>query len=163
MASAAPFLYEKLLQSRTRQASVPLTLDIYAWYQHMQKSHAVYFDDARASWLVFRYDDVHRVVLDPDTFSSQRTINPDGSVDPIASGGIIGMDPPRHRQLRALISQAFTPRAVARLEPRITSIVHSLLDQVQDKGEMDVVDDLAFPLPVMVIAELLGVPSADGE
>lgn len=73
------------------------------------------------------------------------------------------MDPPRHRQLRTLISQAFTPRVVAQLEPHITSIVHSLLDEVQDKGEMDVVDALAFPLPIIVIAELLGVPPADRE
>jgi cytochrome P450 len=161
VASTASFSYQEFLQRRTQQASVPLTLDIYTWYRHMQTSHAVYFDASRASWLVFRYDDVQRVVLDPHTFSSQRTPNPDGSIDPIASGGIVGMDPPRHRQLRSLISQAFTPRVIALLEPRITSIVHTLLDQVQDKGEMDVVDDLAFPLPVIVIAELLGVLSSD--
>jgi cytochrome P450 len=68
---------------------------------------------------------------------------------------------PGHRQHRALISQAFTPRVIALLEPRITAIVHSLLDAVQEKGEMDAVDDLAFPLPVIVIAELLGVPASD--
>jgi cytochrome P450 len=159
--STVSFSYQEFLQRRTQQASVSLTLDIYDWYRHMQKEHRVYFDTERASWLVFRYDDVHRVVLDTTTFSSQRMINPDGSVDPIASGGIVGMDPPRHRQLRALISQAFTPRVVGLLEPRITSIVHTLLDRVQDKGEMDIVDDLAFPAPVIVIAELLGVPSTD--
>ncbi|HEY6540802.1 MAG TPA: cytochrome P450 [Ktedonobacteraceae bacterium] len=155
--------YEELLQRRTKEASVPLTPDIYSWYQEMQKTHRVYYDDVRASWLVFHYNDVHRVLLDTETFSSQRTTNPDGSIDPIASGGIVGMDPPRHRQLRSLISQAFTPRVVAQMEPRITAIVHDLLDEVQDKGEMDVVDDLAFPLPVIVIAELLGVPISDRE
>lgn len=71
------------------------------------------------------------------------------------------MDPPRHRQHRALISQAFTPRVIFLLEPRITAIVHSLLDAEQEKGEMDAVDDLAFPLPIIVIAELLGVPASD--
>ncbi len=157
----ATFSYEELLQRRTKQASVLLTPDIYSWYQQMQKSHAVYYDETRASWLVFRYDDVHQIVLDTETFSSQRTTNPDGSIDPIASGGILGMDPPRHHQLRALISQAFTPRMVALLEPRITTIVRDLLDEVQDRDEVDIVDALAFPLPIIVIAELLGVPSSD--
>jgi cytochrome P450 len=161
MADALSFSYQEYLQRRIQQASVPLTVDIYDWYRQMQTSHSVYYDASRASWLVFRYDDVQRVVLDTDTFSSERTPNPDGSIDPIASGGILGMDPPRHRQLRALISQAFTSRTIARLEPRITAIVHTLLDQVQDKGEMDIVDDLAFPLPIIVIAELLGVPDSD--
>lgn len=71
------------------------------------------------------------------------------------------MDPPEHRKVRALVSQAFTPRAIALLEPKIRAIVQTLLDQVQARGEMDVVDDLAFPLPIMVIAELLGVPVGD--
>jgi cytochrome P450 len=69
------------------------------------------------------------------------------------------MDPPRHRQLRNLVSQAFTPRMVAQLEPRITAITNELLDHVADAGEMDVVRDLAYPLPVTVIAELLGIPA----
>ncbi|HKV58045.1 MAG TPA: cytochrome P450 [Ktedonobacteraceae bacterium] len=163
MPNASLYSYQELVDRRTKQASVPLTPDIYRWYQEMQKSYRVYYDETRASWLVFRYDDVHQVLLDTETFSSQRTTNPDGSVDPIASGGILGMDPPGHRQLRTLISQAFTPRVVAQMEPRITAIVHDLLDKVQDKGEMDVVDDLAFPLPVIVIAELLGVPASDRE
>lgn len=163
MTNTPKFSYQELLQRRTQQASVLLTPDIYSWYQEMQASHTVYYDAARASWLVFRYDDVQHVLLNPHIFSLQRTTNPDGSIDPIASGAILGMDPPRHRQYRALISQAFTPRVVARLEPRITEIVHSLLNEVQDKSEMDAVGDLAFPLPVIVIADLLGVPRSDRE
>lgn len=163
MANAASSYYQELLQRRTKQASVLLTPDIYDWYRQMQASHTVYYDETRVSWLVFRYDDVMRAMLDHETFSSERTINPDGSVDPIASGSFIGMDPPRHRELRTLVSQAFTPRMVAMLEPRITAIVHELLDRVQDRGEMDIVDDLAFPLPITVIAELLGVPTRDRE
>ena len=77
--------------------------------------------------------------------------------DPLGSS-ILQMDPPRHRQLRNLVSQAFTPRIVAQLEPRITAITNELLDHVAAAGEMDVVRDLAYPLPVTVIAELLGIP-----
>ncbi len=154
----------KVHQSLTKHASVLLTPDIYRQYQALQtSSQRVLFDNERGAWLVFRYADVHRVLLDTSTFSSQRAFKPDGSVDSLAGGGMLGMDPPRHQQLRALASQAFTPRVVALLEPRILSLVQTLLDQVEAKGEMDLVDDLAFPLPMMVIAELLGVPHADRE
>jgi cytochrome P450 len=155
---------QKVQQRLTKHASVLLTPDIYQRYQALQtSSQRVLFDHERESWLVFRYADVHRVLLDTSTFSSQRAFKPDGSVDTIAGGGILGMDPPRHQQIRALASQAFTPRMVALLEPRILSLTQILLDQVEGTGEMDVVDDLAFPLPILVIAELLGVPSADRE
>jgi cytochrome P450 len=136
-------------------------LDIYEWYQQMLRSHTVAFDPARESWLVFGYEEVQHVLLEHQTFSSQRDVNTDGQVNPFL--GIIGMDPPRHRHLRTLISQAFTPRVVAQLEPRITAIAHDLLDRVTARGEMDLVDELAFPLPVLVIAELLGVPRSDQE
>jgi cytochrome P450 len=71
------------------------------------------------------------------------------------------MDPPRHRQLRNIVTQAFTPRTVAQLVPRITEIVNDLLGQAIPRGKMDVIDDLAYPLPITVIAELLGVPAED--
>jgi cytochrome P450 len=158
-----PFSYEEFTKRRAKQFSVSLTPDIYNWYRQMQQSHAIYFDEARASWMVFRYADVQRILLDTHTFSSQRAPNPDGSLDPIMSGSMLGTDPPRHQQIRSLVAQAFTPRTIARLEPWIISIVHDLLDRVQGKGEMDVVDNLAFPLPITVIAELLGVPRNDQE
>jgi cytochrome P450 len=69
------------------------------------------------------------------------------------------MDPPQHRKLRALVSQAFTPRVVAGLEPRITALTAELLDRTGER--FDLIDALAYPLPVIVIAELLGIPSAD--
>jgi cytochrome P450 len=71
------------------------------------------------------------------------------------------MDPPDHRKLRSLVSQAFTPRVVAGLEPRIRAIAGELLDEVGGAARFDVVDALAYPLPIIVIAELLGVPVAD--
>src|SRR5207245_7166780 len=84
--------------------------------------------------------------------ASQGDAHPIGSV-------ILHMDPPRHRQLRNLVSQAFTPRMVAQMEPRITAITNELLDHVTAAGEIDVVRDLAYPLPVTIIAELLGIPA----
>ena len=149
---------ESASQKPPTQEDQPLPGDaVYAWYRSIRESQPVFYDTESGAWLVFRYDDVQQILLDPATFSSRRD---DPSDNPLGAS-ILGSDPPRHRQLRNLATQAFTPRTVARLEPRITSIVNDLLDQVADKGEMEVIRDLAFPLPVTVIAELLGIPVAD--
>lgn len=138
---------------------------MYPWYRAMRESQPVSFDPQREAWLVFRYQDVMHVLSEYTTFSSATfsSLLDSEQGDFLVGSSIISMDPPRHRQLRALVSQAFTPRTITQLEPRITSIVSSLLDRVEPHGQMDVVSDLAFPLPVMVIAELLGVPLADRE
>jgi cytochrome P450 PksS len=74
---------------------------------------------------------------------------------------MLALDPPDHTRLRALVHKAFTPRLVEQLRPRIQTIADTLLDAVQPKGEMDLIDDYAFPLPITVIAELLGIPVED--
>ncbi len=74
---------------------------------------------------------------------------------------LVAKDPPDHRKLRNLVNQAFTPRAVARLSDRIETMTQDLLNQVREQGHMDVVSDMAFPLPAKVIAEMLGVPDED--
>src|SRR5579859_4074938 len=151
----------RVLASRKQLTSVALTPDIFDWYRHLASSHRIHYDERRASWLVPGYADVQHVVLDPQTFSSQRSLNPDGSVDEVMSGGFLGLDPPRHRQLRSLAVQAFTQRRVAQLEPRIREITDQLLDKLGEREDADIVEDFAFPLPVTVIAELLGVPRED--
>jgi cytochrome P450 len=74
---------------------------------------------------------------------------------------MLSRDPPDHTRLRRLVSKAFTPRMVELLRPRVQAIADALLDAVADRGEMDLIDDYAFPLPITVIAEMLGVPPAD--
>jgi cytochrome P450 len=74
---------------------------------------------------------------------------------------MLSSDPPEHTRLRKLVSKAFTPRAVEDLRPRIQEIVDYLLDEAEKKGSMDLVNDVAYPLPVIVIAEMLGVPPED--
>lgn len=122
----------------------------------MRGSAPVFLDPRRQNWSVFKYNDVQRVLSEHSVFSSQF----DSSNQPLDSS-MISMDPPRHRQLRSLVTLAFTPRTIARLEPRITEIVNELLDNVAPRGKMDVINDLSTPLPVTVIAELLGIPLAD--
>ena len=127
----------------------------FDWYRTMRIAQPVFKHPEWDGWQVFRYADVARVLNEYATFSSASF---DDESDPIGSS-ILQMDPPRHRQLRSLVSQAFTPRMVAQLEPRITAITHELLDNVIASCQMDVVENLAYPLPVTVIAELLGIPT----
>jgi len=128
-----------------------------AWYHYMCETTPFVFQEAEQVWQVFRFQDAQRILLDPATFSSQTRLG--RGMD----ASLVTSDPPRHRKLRDLVNQQFTPRMVAQLEGRITSIVHHLLDAVSSAGRMDIVDDLAHPLPTIVIAELLGVPAEDSK
>jgi cytochrome P450 len=108
------------------------------------------------TWHVLRYEDVSTVLTDHSRFSSSAFS--DGS---FLSDTLLVKDPPDHRKLRSLVNIAFTPRSVAGLADRVAKIAQELLDRVRAKGEMDIVADLAFPLPARVIAEMLGVPDED--
>jgi cytochrome P450 len=130
-------------------------LSPFDWYRFMRQEHPVFYDQKANCWHVFRYDDVSRMLTEHATFSSDGERMLPGANTAIFS--IVLMDPPRHRQLRNLVTQAFTLRAVAQLVPRISTITNELLDKVIAAGEMDVMRDLAAPMPVIVIAELLGV------
>jgi cytochrome P450 len=131
-------------------------LSPFAWYRSMRAAQPVLFNQDSSSWQVFRYTDVQRVLSSFDEFSSRF-----GGQDTALSNSLIANDPPRHRQLRTLVSQAFTPRAVEDLAPRMRAITDELLAGVVERGQIDVVRDLAYPLPVIVIAELLGVPASE--
>ncbi|HEX7974120.1 MAG TPA: cytochrome P450 [Anaerolineales bacterium] len=146
--------------------SIERELNPFPIYQKMRQEQPVYYNPRRGSWSVFGFDDVQRVLSDYETFSSQFAGGGQDGGSPFAAS-MISSDPPRHRQLRTLVTQAFTPRAVDALAPRIRSIVTGLLDKVSaaggTAGQMDVISDLGTPLPVTVIAELLGIPVADRE
>jgi len=145
------------MQTRTKDEA----LNPFPWYRLMRETQPVYYNPQYHFWQVFGYEDVQRVLSDYTSFSS--VFGGGGERrDPLGSS-LISMDPPRHRQLRNLVTQAFTPRSVAQLSERITAIVNQLLEQVAATGRMDIIDDLAYPLPVIVIAELLGIPHADRE
>src|SRR5690606_9869664 len=74
---------------------------------------------------------------------------------------MLNLDPPDHTRLRALVHKAFTPRVIEEMRPRIAQIAQGLLDEMAESNEADLLEAFAFPLPITVIAELLGVPSAD--
>ncbi len=113
-------------------------------------------------WFVHRYDEVKSVLRDPATFSSQRgtavLMDPDPDRVEAMSNLLLNMDPPAHSKYRRLVSTMFTPRRVATLRPRAEAIAKEVIDKIAHKGEADGVYDIAAPMPMRVIAELLGIP-----
>jgi cytochrome P450 len=103
-------------------------------------------------WLILDYEGVKRALSDHEAFSSRV---------PAPKDWFIFFDPPRHTKLRALISRAFTPRVVSNLEPRIRELSRDFLDRVIERGEMDLAADFSVPLPMMVIAQMIGIPAED--
>ncbi|MFF4797245.1 cytochrome P450 [Streptomyces sp. NPDC001351] len=135
-----------------------------AWYERMRRDEPVSHDPASGRWRVFRYADGLKVMQDAETFSNDMSefMPPVEELIAFQKGNFQNMDMPRHRELRGLVSQAFTPRFVAGLETRITEVARELLDAVDARGDtLDVVADLAHPLPVTVIAEVMGLPKSD--
>jgi cytochrome P450 len=134
---------------------------VLRWLREMREEQPVW-RDAYGMWHVFRYADVHRVLSDPKIFSSEL-----GRLLPIgekfSQGNLIRTDPPRHHSLRRLVGAAFSPKVVTGLAPRIAEVSHELLDATGGAAEFDLVSALAYPLPVTVIAELLGLPISDRE
>lgn len=112
-------------------------------------------------WVASRYDDVKRVLTDHRAFSSDVSSLAADLPSRELQSTLITSDPPVHTKLRSLVTKGFTPRAVANLEPRIAQLTNELLDAIVARGETDLVRDIAYPLPVIVIAEMLGIPAED--
>lgn len=127
------------------------------WCKEMRDCSPILWDEEHQNWLVFRYEDVVRVQNDYHTFSSEKTVHHAEETERAPS--IIEMDPPRHRKMRSLITQAFSPRTIASMASQIEQIVDELFDRVSEKGKFDWMTDLANPLPVIVIANILGLPA----
>lgn len=135
--------------------------------------HAHQAPDGSTIWYITRYEDVTAVLRDDQNFCKDpRNACPAGAISTASrktaahqriNENMLFSDPPDHTRLRALVSQAFTPRRVERLAPRIQAIADQLIDQVQALGEMDLIAAFALPLPVFVICEMLGIPDSDRE
>jgi cytochrome P450 len=140
----------------------------YPLYHRLRTEDPVHWDPFLHAWVVTRYADVITVF---QRFSANRTPTPEQLSDlglsalaPLAQVMVrqmLFLDPPDHGRVRGLASKAFTPRRVEVLRSHIQDITTSLLDAVQDKGEMDIIADLAYPLPAIVTAEMVGVPTSD--
>jgi cytochrome P450 StaP len=150
--------------------------DPYPIYAQFQASDPVHWGVSGlagypGAWYVFGYADAATVLRDP-RFGKARQKVTRSDAPPVPEAAlpffntarqwIVHRDPPDHTRLRGVLRSAFSPAAVDRLRPRITEIAHELLDEVEPDGVLDVIADYAFPLPVAVIAEMLGVPDAEG-
>ncbi len=131
----------------------------YPTYQRLREKDPVHRMRLVDGWVLTRYDDVQAMLLDHQRFSNWGAGV--GDREYTQDRSMLDLDPPDHTRLRALVSKAFTPRSVAALESRIEEIVEELLDGVDGENRFDVIDSFAFPLPVIVIAEMLGVPARD--
>jgi len=142
--------------------------DPYPLYRRLRTESPVHWDPYLHAWVVTRYADVVTVL---HRFSAARTPTPEqldaiglSSLAPVAAlmvRQMLFLDAPAHTRIRSLAAQAFTPRRVAELRRHIQEIADTLLDAVVARGRMDVIQDLAAPLPAIVTAEMLGVPTAD--
>ena len=141
------------------------TQDPYLAYAALRDKGQAHRSRLLNAWIFGRYRDVDVILRDWQRFSNngskaatpgKRTVMPDPGTP-----SMLSLDPPDHRRLRSLVSKAFTPRAIDALEPHIRSLMHELLDGIEDLSGFDLMEAVAKPLPVIVIAEMLGVPPED--
>ena len=150
--------------------------DPYTVYSHYRNEDPVHWGISAnpslpGAWYLFRYKDVVQVLESPKFGREARRVRSDGegALVPAAYRGfrsivnnwMVFRDPPTHTRLRTIVNKVFSPKMVENIRPAIISIADCLLDRVHFQGEMDLVDDFAFPLPVMVIADMLGVNPQD--
>ena len=158
---------------RFAPGDVGFIADPYADYAELRELAPVRYDEPTDHWLVSRYADVDallrdrrfgRTYLHVATYEEMGRPGPPDWHDPfwdLINAGILDMEPPDHTRVRKLVAKAFTPRYVENLRPPVQAIVDELVDGIAGAGEVDLLPALAEPLPVTVIAEMLGVPHAD--
>jgi pimeloyl-[acyl-carrier protein] synthase len=136
----------------------------YPFYRALREEDPVH-QSPLGFWVCTRYDDAVMILRDPrfgrEGMAKRMEARLGLTQDTSRARDMLFQDPPDHTRLRALVSRAFTPRVVEVMRPHIQEIVDGLLDRVDGARAMDVIEDLAYPLPVTVICEMLGVPAAD--
>jgi len=139
--------------------------DQFRWLRDNDPVHRHAEPDGPGFWAVTRYEDVRRVGKEPAVFSSEPTImipDGDGGLEIEGHQMMLTMDPPKHSRYRKLVSPDFIPRAVHRLDERVADLATRIIDNVIERGECDLVDDIAGEMPSFVVADLLGLPLNDG-
>nr|WP_042194744.1 cytochrome P450 [Kibdelosporangium sp. MJ126-NF4] len=151
----------------TEPATTPWNANpAHFWMHGHRMEKPVELNEQLGGWYVTGYPEAQQVLSDPRTFKSdikQFFPQETGSelFDELVAGDLLSMDGAHHRERRRLISHVFTPKVVADMEPRIAALTHELVDPLVDRDEFDFVTEVAYPLPVSVIAEMLGVPVSD--
>jgi hypothetical protein len=148
--------------------SVEFQTDPYPTYARLRQAAPVFWHAPTHLWYFSLYEDVSILLRDRRLGRSLRHLRPEPAPPPhlapfqrLSDSSMFDMEPPDHTRLRRLVSSVFTPRRVEALRPKIEAAAEGLLDQALAKGTFDLLEDYAIPLPVMVIADLLGVPETD--
>ncbi len=146
--------------------------DPYPIFAELRRERPVFYNEHYRAWFIHRHEDLLAALKDP-RFSSDRIrpvfehkLTESQRTERAPTYRILGewmvfRDPPDHTRLRKLVSRAFTPRAISQWQPRIVEVVDSLIAELAPRGHMDVITDFAYPLPAVVIAEMMGVPPSD--
>lgn len=154
--------------------SPQMMVDPYPIYRRLREEQPVFWSDTWNAWVVSRFADVAASLKDKENLSNENrqgllfaglTDDERQSLCPLrhyfAQKDVIGSDPPDHTRMRALVQKAFTPKTVSALEPRIRELAETMIGQAAKSGRFDFIQELAHPLPVMLIAEMLGADVAD--
>jgi cytochrome P450 len=144
------------------------TEDPYPHYQRMRDVDPVH-EHPLGFWLVTRYDDVSALLradlsVEPRNLAGGLVadqVQELNEADSVVYLSMLDRDPPDHTRLRRLVTKVFTPKAIAALEPKVAALVDASLDRIADQGTVDLIEELAFPLPFAVISEMLGTPPTD--
>ena len=166
---------DTLIDFDTMLGSAAFFADPYPVYHRLRDEQPVFWSERWGCWVLTRYQDVHACLRAGTDFSNVgrqaamlRRLPAErqaglGALTAHYTGGLSNQDPPVHTRLRGLVNRAFTPATVANLGPRIQQIVDELLDRIEPDTSVDVIRAFAYPLPAIVIAELLGLPAEDRE
>jgi cytochrome P450 len=138
--------------------------DPHTFFAHLRSTEPIFYVEEMQAWMVTTYEDALFVLKDPRFTKDYRTIAQPDEISQRLGGNLrmlLQLDPPDHTRIRSLVSNVFTPRMIEQLRPRIQQITSELLDAVEKRGSMDLITDFAYPLPITVITEMLGIPAAD--
>ena len=143
----------------------------YAWMRREIPVHRRDAAGGKSIWFITPYTEVAHCLRDHSRFvkdvrrslkpAERAQLPPNPELVNLLSNHMLNLDPPDHLRLRTLVNKAFTSAGIQRMADRIQTLAHDLLDHVQTRGQMDLIEEFAFPLPIIVIAELLGIPPRD--
>lgn len=150
------------LQQEIRLFSGAARENPYPYYSILRDASPVYKEPEFGTFVLTRFDDVYGALKDHTTYSSALGISPglQGSTNPLMTS-MITTDPPRHTRLRALVNRAFTPKVLSSLEPWLVELVDERIDAFSLGEDVEIVQNLTVPLPVMAIARVMGIPPGD--
>ena len=134
-------------------------------YERLRTKDPVHYSQLIRGYVISHHDDIEAILRDHERFGNdpRRGPNPEAMEAMEAVPSMLNLDPPDHTRMRSLVSLAFTPRAIEGWRGRIESVIDEIFEEIGDVSRFDLMDQIAGPLPVVVIAEILGVPAVDRE